>query len=261
MSIESIIELSALEIPGAINLLLITLYWPNSSREVETFYLNLEKLLNMLLIKETKKNIIIGGDFNVNFLVNNKATRTLSTIMLKYNFHQLVRDATRVTRNSATCLDLVFVNFNYKDCKINTHEFGLSDHKGVELIIPISTNYPKIFTISKRIYNDFNINNFRYEIQNINWDHIIHKNKTINENYDCFYKTFKTALNKNIPIKTIKIKPYQKTSYLTQGLKISCRNKRTLRLLLSQTNSTTLKNYCKTYNKILKKTIQQSKKK
>lgn len=65
LSIESIFEICAVDL-NKINVVLIVLYWPNSNRDLETFYNQLEKLLRLLEIKDSKKSIILGGDFNIN---------------------------------------------------------------------------------------------------------------------------------------------------------------------------------------------------
>lgn len=55
-------------------------------------------------------------------------------------------------------------------------------------------------------------------------------------------------------------KQTNKKQWLTTGIKKSCKNKRLLKLLKSDTNSDILNNYYKQYEKLLKKTVQKSKK-
>jgi hypothetical protein len=67
--------------------------------------------------------------------------------------------------------------------------------------------------------------------------------------------------NMCIPIKLFKNKENnKKTTWLTNGIKKSCKNKRLLKTLASQTKDKIIRNHYKLYAKILKKCIKQSKK-
>ena len=54
-----------------------------------------------------KSETIIYGDYNINWL-DKKTKQKLKTMMLKYNFQQMVNLPTRITRNSKTLIDLIF---------------------------------------------------------------------------------------------------------------------------------------------------------
>lgn len=109
LSVEMIFEICATEVTK-FDMLLTNLYWPDKDREVEIFYNCLRKLLNRLSIKYKHKNIVLGGDFNIDFHKNSNKKIDLLNLMLTFNFHQLIQESTRITSNSSTCLDLIFVN-------------------------------------------------------------------------------------------------------------------------------------------------------
>lgn len=106
MSVESIFEICGIELCNT-NVVLIILYWPDSSKGRDIFYEQLEKLLKLLDKKDKSKFIILGGDFNVDYLVNTKHKRQLSNLMVSYNYRQHVKEPTRITENTSTCLDLI----------------------------------------------------------------------------------------------------------------------------------------------------------
>lgn len=197
LSGESNFEVCSVEIPNMI-FLLISIYWPNSGREIESFFTCLTNLLKIISIIDN--NIVTGGDLNVNFLKDSKLESFLSNLFLTYNFHILVKEATRVTATSSSCLDVIFTNFDKNYLKVHNQELGLSDHKGIELNVPLSTRFPCIFFISKRIFNGFNIEQFKSELSTIKWENIILTNKSVDENYENFKETLSKALNYNIII-------------------------------------------------------------
>lgn len=166
LSKEMIFEICAVEIPK-FDMLVINLYWPNSSREIEVFYSSLNQLLNSLSIKYKHKNIVLGGDFNVDFNKNNKQKMELVHLMLTFNFHQLVKEPTRITSTSSTCLDLIFVNFRKRQCQVNVEEFGFSDHKGAILFTPFRLADPPPFSFSRRMFNEKNIESFKQGLVDI----------------------------------------------------------------------------------------------
>lgn len=259
LSVEMIFEICAIEL-SKFDMLIINLYWPDSDRGKEIFYNSLEKLLNLLSTKYKHKNIVLGGDFNVDFSNNNKKKLELQNLVLTSNFHQLVNEPTRITSTTSTCLDLIFVNFKKNKCKVIVDEFGCSDHKGVILSTPFRAEDPPQFSFLKRFFNEKNIENFKVALMDIDWNKVIKPERDINANYNLFLDTLQTLLNKYIPFKKVKQKTKFKKPYLTVGIRISCQNKRYLKLLTSQTNNSIIQTHYKNYTKTLKKTVKISKK-
>ena len=74
-------------------------------------------------------NIIICGDFNINYLENSNNKLQLDSLLASYNLHSVVDFPTRVTNSSCTAIDNIFINkhinmgFSIQSCPI-----GLSDH-------------------------------------------------------------------------------------------------------------------------------------
>lgn len=266
LSIESVFEICATEIV-ALKILLITLYWPNTNKKITSrkqniiIYNQLEKLMEILDKKDRAKSIVLGGDLNINFNKNTKKKRKLSNFMLTYNFRQQVKVATRVTKSTATCLDLIFVKSNNQTTQEpSVHELGFSDHRGILLPIVSKILNFKYFLIDKRTYSEQNMTKFQNELMSVKWQDIIKPDKNINENYDDFEKILKQTLDKCIPIKRIKIPLKPKVTWLTKGIKRSCMNKRLDKIHLSQTNSKILNNHHKLYEKILKKVVHKARK-
>ena len=54
-------------------------------------------------------NIVITGDFNLNYL-DASSKRKITSVFNQYNLTQLIREPTHFTENSSSLLDLVFTN-------------------------------------------------------------------------------------------------------------------------------------------------------
>lgn len=243
-----------------LNLLILCIYW--NGRETDKF---MESFINMLEIlkKEKHKNIIIGGDFNIDMLSNKKIATEFKNILLTYNFVQQVKTPTRICKTTSTCIDLVFTNFSYS--KSDVHEFGLSDHHGIIVTLETDhlfpTNRPR--SLCKRFFTPRKIDAFRQSLNQINWVNILHEVNCINKNYELFHTKLITLLDTYFPSKTIKIKTNAQSTprWMTHGIKLSCKHKRMLRILVNHTSSEVIKKHYRCYSKILKKSITCSKKK
>jgi hypothetical protein len=258
-SIEYVLEMCAIELTEQ-KTILITMYW--NRREEDLFYNTLKQTLDYINIKYSGYNIILGGDFNINILVDNpKSIRFINT-MLEYKFTQLIKVPTHVTQTASTCLDLIFTNFEHKDTHTAVEELGFSDHSGTILCVKIPQQFKKqiVWQVEKRQFNTKNIENFRLELTNLDWESIITHDKNVNENYTLFAQTLNSILDKCIPKRNIKLKTNYKKHWLTTGIKLSCRNKRLLKLLTLKSSSHVIKKYYKSYEKILKRSVITSRK-
>jgi exonuclease III len=90
------------------------------------YFLNkLDSILNSL--HKFNSEFIICGDFNINYLENNNRKSKLEALLSTYNLKDTVKFPTRITNNSASLIDNIFIvnrhSYSIRPC-IN----GLSDH-------------------------------------------------------------------------------------------------------------------------------------
>jgi hypothetical protein len=98
------------------------------------FITNLEDFLNKLY--RNSKNIIICGDANINYFVNNSYKQQLDSLMASYGLYSTITFSTRTCHNWSTAIDNIFIN----KCKNKNYVIypcinGLSDHDGQIMII------------------------------------------------------------------------------------------------------------------------------
>lgn len=107
-----------------------------------------------------------------------------------------------------------------------------------------------------RIFSDAKLQHYKYELQNTNWDEIY---SCVDPNiaYGKFNDIISNFLNIIFPVKSMKRKNKPK-AWITQGIKNSCKTKRTLysQLLKGEIS----KDKYNTYKNILKKVILEAKK-
>lgn len=186
LSVEYIIELCAIEMPR-LNVLIVVIYWPNYSRDEIVFEEQLKELLQLITIKYCKKKVKIVGDLNRNFLDMSNQTKCMAELFMSFNFMQNVKEPTRITNTSMTCLDIVFTNFSNEHLAINVRELVTSDHRGVEIAMPMSTTkQSETFRTRKIVFNRKNIQLLKFHLQCIDWSKVVTANKNVNQNYNAF---------------------------------------------------------------------------
>lgn len=261
LTIEHVLEICAVEIVK-FNIVLVTIYWNGKGADI--FYSQIKTILEYIQKNFNKKKIIMGGDFNVNVLANSKESKRLLNLFLEYNFKQQIKEPTRVTKTSSTCLDLIFTNFS-GNATYSVQDFGFSDHKcSIMHLTDITTqiqNKPNFWYITKRNFSIKNMNKFKTQLQKIEWLKYISMNNTVDDNYNSLNNILYNTLEQCIPKKRIKLNNNKNNKlWLTRGIKISCKNKRLLKIHAKYSKNKVLLNYCKTYESILKRIIKNVKK-
>ncbi|KAI5643849.1 endonuclease-reverse transcriptase domain-containing protein [Phthorimaea operculella] len=260
LSVEYTIECCAVEIPSQ-NLLVVCVY--RLDRNIEIFHKFIQALLDIVRTKDYKKHIVIGGDYNIDMNPETKdkeklkLAKELTDYMLSSNLHLGNNPTimTRVTKTTMSCIDLVFTNNN--DSIATVEKTGIGDH--CALIYNFSMNKIKP-TRSKwfkkiRSFTKENLAAFREALNKVDWKQCINQNYSVNKNYNNFHSTMQIILDKTIPKIKVKITIKRKKTWLTRGLKISCKHKRMFKILVDHSNSTILKSSYKKYEKLLKKCV------
>lgn len=174
--------------------------------KISIFLKQLESLLSHLFTKT--KDIIILGDFNVNFLIDNMGRNDLSHLMNSFNLTALVDFPTRVTANSVSRIDNIFLdrsrNLNTTVKRILN---GLSDHDGQLLTIEGVSPLSKKNSCSKtfRVINTQVINTFCNSLQEVDWDQF-ELLDNVNEKYNAFLNEFICLFEAAFPKRTAKFK-------------------------------------------------------
>ena len=79
-------------------------------------------------ITEYNANILLLGDFNIDLF---KQPPTWNNTTALFGLEQLVEEATRVTKSSATLIDHIYTNKKQQVSKVNVVESGISDHSAI----------------------------------------------------------------------------------------------------------------------------------
>jgi len=183
---------------------IVNIYRPPGGNK-EEFVLMLADLLDTL----RGKNIVLTGDFNINFLINNN---TMENICNLYNLKAKIHNITRLA--SGTCIDNFITNM---DGTFSVSNICIADHQAIKAIIDVDE-----FKITKHTYNYREMNEknwlkFKGGVHNLKT-----KGNNINEKWLELSKDVKQVVESCFPLR----ERTDKYSFkMSAGLK-KCRDKK-----------------------------------
>ena len=113
-------------------------------------------------------NPIIMGDFNINYFDNNnKINSKVKTIENLLSVKQIILQPNRVTPNSSTIIDHIYLNDHVEPIFSGILKVTVSDHYAVSVVLKNNnkSSTPKV-KIRSRSYKHFNCDNFLHDIVN-----------------------------------------------------------------------------------------------
>jgi len=256
---EKDLEICGIELELQFYKLCIMTIYRSPTGDFQYFINTLKKILSK--IHNNSNDIILCGDFNINYHINSSLKLSLDSLITSYGLSSIVTFPTRIHKNSQTIIDNIFINtVKFINFSVYPSINGLSDHDAQCLIIydiimdKLYTNAPLHRKFDKLSSADFN-NKLSYEL----WDNVFSE-KDVNTSFNNFLDTYLKLFNSCFPLKKVQCKPKNK-AWLTQGIQISCLNKR--KLFIAQRNSNDLNRtvYYKKYCKILTRVVKLAKQK
>jgi exonuclease III len=105
---EKDLEICATELHLQFYKLCIVTIYRSPSGDFQYFINTLEKILSK--IYNNFNDIILCGDFNVNYHINSTYKQSLDSLIASYGLSSIVTFPTRIQKNSHTIIDNVFIN-------------------------------------------------------------------------------------------------------------------------------------------------------
>jgi hypothetical protein len=219
----------------------------------------LDQILQKL--SKLKIDIIICGDFNINYLTDNTRRNQLDALLMSYNLVKTVTFPTRFDQNSCSATDNIFIDTSkFEDYFIYPLSNGLSDHD--TQIITLKGPYNILNSHSSgysRKINKSTVAEFQYHLSFETWNSVF-ETEDVNDMFNTFLNSFLRIFYSSFPLIKINTKLGADNSWMTKAIRISCKRKRTLYTLTRNCNDSSIMKYYKDYCKVLSKVILQAKK-
>ena len=243
-------------------------------------YKKYEEILEIVATITTKyTNVILLGDYNINFLKPNLPETKFfkKEILEPFGLEQIVAKPTRVTEKSKTLIDLILVNNPAMVSCTDVIEFaGASDHCLVFLSYSVKRPKFKAKTITRRDFRKFNETKFNEDISNINWDIVDAEENdyfcndsedkgdwsplsSLNNKITVFENYFINACDKHAPYREVKIKKPVNPSWMSDDILQKMDSRDLYKKYFSQTNDIYYFNKYKELKNIVNHAIRKAK--
>lgn len=124
---------------------------------------------------------IIIGDFNIDMLQDTFYSKQLSRTLRENGLKQLISEPTRITKTSATLIDLLITNCDNIFHKVN-HIPKITDHAYITVILQIPDKKFDKTKRSFRSFKNYNVNAFQNLLINTEWNNNITDSNILVEN-------------------------------------------------------------------------------
>ena len=167
---------------------ILTIY-RSPSGNFSNFINQLENIVHSLY--NSKNDIIICGDMNVNYLEESSRVKQLNALLKTFNLDNVVTFPTRISRHSSTCIDTVFVDITrFNNIFVSPTHNGLSDHEGLVLTIDLPfTLIRKYQSYSYRKINTYTVADFLNQLSYVNWNEVF-GGSNVNHIFNVFLNTY-----------------------------------------------------------------------
>jgi len=141
---EKDIEICAVKLHISLHTIIVVTVYRSPTGNIDYFLNNLEEALNH--IYNNTVDIILCGDFNINYLIDNQDKQALNSLLNSYSLCSIIDFLTRIFNNSQTMIDNIFNNkFKNENYLVFPLINGLSDHDAqvlslFDIITPDDTN-------------------------------------------------------------------------------------------------------------------------
>lgn len=166
----------------------------------------LHEIFNYLAINNLH-NILIVGDFNIDFLTDSPSRKYLLNILQIYQCSQLVDVPTRVTNCGETLIDLIISSPDLKVSDVSVLDSSLSDHNIIQCSVDMSIKKLEKVRREFRSFRYFNTTNFNKDASQMNWN-FIYKLSDINDKVTWFNECMSSLFDIHAP--KVSVLPHSK---------------------------------------------------
>ena len=165
--------------------------------------------------------LVVMGDMNIDILDGlNTAPSVWQDTIDGHQLTQIVRDPTRVTADTQTLIDHIYVSHpgNVKACKVST--IALSDHYPVCFVRHLRANYDRKHghtTIKYRSYKNFDEKAFLADLEVVPWS-VIEQFDDVDDALDTWEKLFMEVVNMHAPLRERRVKRPRQPGWLTEDI-------------------------------------------
>lgn len=138
-------------------------------------------------------NLLVVGDMNIDILKNNYLSNNYLDLMYNYGISCLLKQPTRITNTSESCIDHVFARFKYLNhFNLEVCNIGISDHCLIAINLQNNYNCSENFQLPHK-QTLYNVEKAKQYLQMTNWSELLNC-----QDVDIWVEKLYTEINKAI---------------------------------------------------------------
>jgi hypothetical protein len=147
--------------------------------------------------------LILCGGLNINYFIDNSRKDLLNSLLASSNLTSSINFPTRISNNSCTLIDNIFINSSRYYFSVYPHNNGLSDHDAKVITLNnILISVTKQVGFYTRNINNQSIGQFIYMLSYENWEDIFLE-ADVNVIFNNFLNTFLRIFYTCFPLKNL----------------------------------------------------------
>lgn len=213
--IEFHIEVCAVHLKRK-NLIVLTVYRsPSPVGDVQVFFDVLDDVLDFIRARYDCR-VVMAGDYNIDYLETSRYPqhrRMLKDFAASHGFAILVKEPTRVTNESESCLDNILLDMQSQSSNLKIVNPHLSDHLGVLVEVEVDghcNQKQEVDYYATRNINSTNTRLFKAKLSLVDWDPLLTSN-CVNTSYSRFHQVLMDIYDDVFPLTLKKRKPKEPT--------------------------------------------------
>lgn len=215
LSIEYHCELASVVVNEPCKLLVIGMYRTGNGN-FDIFIRTMAKLFDYLSELSTK-NVILAGDWNVDFMTDSEERSSLIDIMQASGYRNLVEFYTRIYNGSKSAVDCFVTNIDNMQISLKSVTTGISDHFAQHGSFKVvNREIRKFVSIEKRFINNAKIIEFCNAMIAYDWNDIF-KHYNMNT-FDMFMNKYKWNFDLHFPLKTSRVRLKNQCPWISEEI-------------------------------------------
>lgn len=187
--------------------------------------------LSLFLQKASKENktLVLLGDFNINLLncTTSSSINNFLDLLGSYQLMPQITLPTRITEQSSTLIDNIFLSSNQYQCLSGNLSVKLSDHLPQFILINLYEHLKKQKFVGKqRDWSQFNEEDFILDYLDVNWKRILNiESSNASVAFESFFNALLSLVDKHAPFVQLSKKQMKLRSkpWITKDILVSIR--------------------------------------
>ena len=195
----------------------------NSTHELCNF---LQPILDSF--KSINEDVVIVGDLNIDLLkyASHDDTAHYLDMLLEHSFVPKITVPTRVTHQSATLIDHIFLKLSDTHSTCGSLNTDITDHYINYAILETKKKSSSPKKVTYRPINSSNLQKFTDDLASTDWSAVT-SSTNIDETYNLFLSIYKNKFDIHFPLKTVNCNKYKHPmkAWITKGILKSIRTR------------------------------------